>query len=188
MWTCKWSFQNGGLASTPLHSLLSGSDWPQTVDSMLWTRWAWHGNPIMINVKVAFSAFAIACCTWGSAVSKDKVSFIALSDRKGDWGSCVWKWSPEHGHLHCMWECPGKLYRQSVWVVGEVSPSEKSPQGYLGTFTELLQYKILWHVIHVVAFISPSLLSFVSFFCVGFFVFKLQTLQSKCEELPSCVY
>lgn len=79
-------------------------------------------------------------------MSKDKVSFIALSDGKGDSEHCVWKCSTEHGHPRSVSECPGRLYRQSTWAVGEVSPTEKSPWRCLDVFTELLQYNILWTV------------------------------------------
>lgn len=51
----------------------------------------------------------------------------------------MWKCSTEHGS-------PRKLYRQSIWAVGEVLLDEKLPQGCLALVTEQLQYRVLWTV------------------------------------------
>lgn len=43
--------------------LLSGSDWPQTAASLLWTRWAWRGNPVTImqGLLVLFLLLCAGC-------------------------------------------------------------------------------------------------------------------------------
>lgn len=119
-------------------------------------------------MRVACSAFATVCCMSGSAVSKDKMSFIALSDGKGNLGGCCGRASQSMVILtvceNALENCTGKaLEWWERFHLLKNCPRDVSAhsQNYCNTkFCGQLK-----DVIQVVAFISLSLLCFVPFLC-----------------------
>lgn len=120
-------------------------------------------------------------------MSKDEVSFVASLHIKGDLGGSVWKRSTEHGHSHCgnvLENCTDKAL--GWW---ERFHLLKHHPRDVSVFIELLKYKILWTVKKCNASCGIYLpISVLFLFCVRFFMFKLQTVQSKSKKLPSCVF
>lgn len=122
--------------------LLSGSDWPQTAASLLWTRWAWRGNPVTImqGLLVLFLLLCAGCegVLWARMTCPSGPPEIEKGICEAPCGSVHRAWSV------CVGGGVSKKTAQMKHLGGGRSfTCGKSPRGCLGAFGELLQYKIL---------------------------------------------
>lgn len=144
MWTCKLPFQNDSLASTPPPQppLRAGATVHSRLHAVEQMDLAWY--PHNSRCDGCLFSFVVACYMWESAVSKGRVSFIALSARKRNLRGCV-------EVLHRAWSssrCVRMSWKNvlakhlgggrgfTCWKIAQ----GMSRQSYC--ITELLQYKI----------------------------------------------
>lgn len=107
--------------------LLSGSGWPQTAASLLWSRWAWRGNPVTIMQGLLVLVLLLCAGCEGVLWARITCPSGPPETEKG-----VWEAPCGSASQSTVCVCVGggvsqKLPRWSTWVVGEHSPAENHP-------------------------------------------------------------